>query len=167
MLHPPLFPTGSVAGGVIFGVILVAAWGIFAWRVISLMRAVLSGQPENRFDHMGERIQYWVLMVLGQRGVLRDPLPGIAHFFTFWGFIVLQLDALELWAYGLGFRIPLLDSPAYAIIVDLMIAFVFVALVEFAFRRIVLRPKALQSQSHSPLDGLVILGMIFLVILSL
>ena len=167
MLHPPISPTGSVAGGAIFGAILLIAWGIFAWRVISLMRAVLSGQPENRFDHMGERIQYFVLMVLGQRGVLRDPLPGIAHFFTFWGFIILQLDALELWAYGFNVRIPFLDSPGFAIAVDLMIALVFLALVEFAFRRIVLRPAALRSQSHSPLDGLIILGLIFLVILTL
>src|SRR5690242_1067546 len=115
MVQPYIAPTGGVVGGIIFSIVLVAAWGIFALRARRLVVAVLAGQPENRFDHMGERIQYWVLMVLGQRGVLRDPLPGIAHFFTFWGFIILQLDALGLWANGFNFTLPLLDSRAFAV----------------------------------------------------
>ena len=167
MVHPAIAPTGGVAGGIVLGVLLLLAWGIFAWRVSRLVGALRQGQPENRFDHLGERIQYWVLMVLGQRGVLRDPLPGIAHFFTFWGFIILQLDALDLWANGFNLSIPIIDSRGFAIAVDIMIGLVILALIEFAFRRIVLRPRQLQSTSHSPIDGLIILGLIFLVVLSL
>jgi Fe-S oxidoreductase len=167
MVQPYIAPTGGVVGGIIFGIVLVAAWGIFALRARRLVVAVLAGQPENRFDHMGERIQYWVLMVLGQRGVLRDPLPGIAHFFTFWGFIILQLDALGLWANGFNFTLPLLDSRAFAVAVDIMLALVLLALIEFTIRRVILRPAQLQSTSHSPIDGLIILGLIFLVVISL
>jgi Fe-S oxidoreductase len=167
MVHPVVTPTGGLIGGVIFGLILLGAWAIFAWRVTRLVRAMLSGTSENRFDHLGERIQYWVLMVLGQRGVLRDPLPGIAHFFTFWGFIILQLDALELWANGFNIVLPVIDSRGFAVAVDVMLGLVVLALIEFAIRRVVFHPKALQSQRHSPLDGLIILGMIFLVVVTL
>src|SRR5690348_17419975 len=46
-------------------------------------------------SNIDERIGDFFLMVLGQRGVLRDPLPGIAHFFTFWGFIIIQFGLLR------------------------------------------------------------------------
>ena len=36
--------------------------------------------------HVGEFFQ----VVLGQSSVLRDPIPGLAHFFTFWGFIIIS-----------------------------------------------------------------------------
>ncbi|HEX9056682.1 MAG TPA: (Fe-S)-binding protein [Ktedonobacterales bacterium] len=167
MVHPVVAPTGGLVAGIIFAIVLVAAWGTFAWRVRRLVGALVSGRPENRFDHLGERIQYFVLMVLGQRGVLRDPLPGIAHFFTFWGFIILQLDALELWANGFNVVLPVLDSRPFTVAVDIMLALVVLGLIEFAIRRIIVRPKQLQSQLHGPWDGLIILGMIFLVVLTL
>jgi Fe-S oxidoreductase len=167
MVHPVVAPTGGLIGGVIFGIILLGAWLVFAWRVGQLIRTMLRGRPENRFDHLGERIQYFVLMVLGQRGVLRDPLPGIAHFFTFWGFIILQLDALELWANGFNIVLPFVSSTGFAYAVDIMLGLVLLALIEFAIRRVVFRPKALQSLRHSQLDGLVILGLIFLVVATL
>ncbi|HEV2235501.1 MAG TPA: (Fe-S)-binding protein, partial [Ktedonobacterales bacterium] len=167
MVHPIISPAGGFVGSLVFAAVLFFAWATFGWRVTQLVRAIQAGQRENRLDHMGERIQYWLLMVLGQRGVLRDPLPGIAHFFTFWGFIILQLDALELWANGLNLRLPLLDSRAYAVLVDSVIVLVLLGLTEFAYRRVILRPAALRSQSHGQLDGLIILGMIFLVILTL
>ncbi|HEY7982572.1 MAG TPA: hypothetical protein VID73_00305, partial [Ktedonobacterales bacterium] len=167
MIHPIIAPAGGFVGSLIFAAVLAFAWGTFGWRVTQLVRAIQAGQRENRLDHMGERIQYWLLMVLGQRGVLRDPLPGIAHFFTFWGFIILQLDALELWANGLNLRLPVLDSRAFAVLVDSVIVLVLLGLIEFTYRRVILRPAALRSQSHGQLDGLIILGLIFLVILTL
>jgi Fe-S oxidoreductase len=167
MVHPVITPAGGFVGSLVFAAVLTVAWATFGWRVTQLVRAIQAGQRENRLDHIGERVQYWLLMVLGQRGVLRDPLPGIAHFFTFWGFIILQLDALELWANGLNLRLPVLDSRAFAVLVDSVIVLVLLGLIEFTYRRVVLRPAALRSQSHGQLDGLVILGMIFLVILTL
>src|SRR5579859_3453837 len=164
-------PSFSLAGGpvgaVIFAVLLIAAWVAFALRIRQLVRLMLLGQPDNRFDHIGERVKFFVLMVLGQRGVLRDPLPGIAHFFTFWGFIVIQLDALNLWAEAFGVSIPVISSRPFAVILDFFIFFAFLALIEFGYRRLVLRPKQLESQTHSPVDAFIILGMIFLVLLTL
>ena len=36
--------------------------------------------------------------VFGQRKLLKWSVPGLAHFFTFWGFVILGLTILE--AYG-------------------------------------------------------------------
>ncbi|HLJ80157.1 MAG TPA: (Fe-S)-binding protein [Ktedonobacterales bacterium] len=160
-------PAGGPVGAVIFAVLLIAAWVAFALRIRQLVRLMRLGRPDNRFDHLGERVKYFVLMVLGQRGVLRDPLPGIAHFFTFWGFIIIQLDALNLWAQAFGVNIPVISSRPFAVILDAFIFLAFLALIEFAYRRLVLRPRQLESQSHSPVDAFVILGLIFLVLLTL
>jgi Fe-S oxidoreductase len=161
------WPSGGPVGAVIFAIVLVAAWVVFALRIRTLIRLMLAGRPENRFDRIGDRIKYFTLMVLGQRGVLRDPLPGLAHFFTFWGFIIIQLDALNLWAMGLGFKLPIISSRPFAIVLDFFIVMAFIAMLFFTFRRIALRPRSLRSQSHGMADAFVILGLITLVLVTL
>ncbi len=167
MGQPSFSPTATNWGAIIFGVVLVVAWVAFAVRIRQLLRLMRLGRPENRFDHVGERIKYFVLMVLGQRGVLRDPLPGIAHFFTFWGFIIIQLDALNLWAQGFNFTIPVISSRPFAVILDVFVIFAFLAMIEFTFRRAVLRPRQLQSQNHGMADAYVIIALITLVLVTL
>jgi Fe-S oxidoreductase len=167
MGQPPIWPTGNVFWSVIFAIVLVAAWVAFALRIRQLVRLMRIGRPENRFDQIGERIKYFTLMVLGQRGVLRDPLPGIAHFFTFWGFIIIQLDALNLWAEAFHFTIPVISSRPFAVLLDVSVVLAFLAIIEFTYRRLVLRPKQLESQHHSMTDAFVILGMISLVLVTL
>ena len=160
-------PSGGAVGAVIFVIVLITAWVVFALRIRTLIRMMLAGRPENRFDHIGDRIKYFALMVLGQRGVLRDPLPGLAHFFTFWGFIIIQLDALNLWAMGVGFRLPVLSSRAFGVVLDFFVVMALLAMIYFTFRRVVLRPRQLQSQSHGMADAFVILSLITLVLVSL
>ena len=133
MSQPSFSPTATNWGAIIFGLVLLAAWLAFAVRIRQLIRLMRLGRPENRFDHIGERVKYFTLMVLGQRGVLRDPLPGIAHFFTFWGFIIIQLDALNLWAQGFNFTIPVISSRPFAVILDIFIIFAFLAIIEFTY----------------------------------
>ncbi|MGZ3602554.1 MAG: (Fe-S)-binding protein [Ktedonobacterales bacterium] len=166
MGQPTIWPSGGPIGAVLFGILLLAAWVAFAVRIRKLVRLMSLGRSENRFDHIGERIKYFTLMVLGQRGVLRDPLPGIAHFFTFWGFIIIQLDALNLWAMGFNFTLPVISSRAFAVLLDVSIILAFLALIEFTYRRLVLRPKQLESQGHGMADAFIIIGMIALVLLT-
>ncbi len=167
MGQPAIWPTGSVVGAVIFAIVLIAAWVAFALRIRQLVKLLQIGRPENRFDRVGERIKYFTLMVLGQRGVLRDPLPGIAHFFTFWGFIIIQLDALNLWAEGFHTSLPVISSRPFAVILDISVTLAFLALIEFSYRRLVIRPKQLESQHHGMADAFIILGLIFLVLVTL
>ncbi len=112
MGHPAIWPSGDPPSArSSSAMLLVGRLGGFRCSAsASWCNLLRLGRPENRFDHLGDRIKYFMLMVLGQRGVLRDPLPGIAHFFTFWGFIIIQLDALNLWAMGFHFTIPIISS---------------------------------------------------------
>ena len=128
MFPATFWPAGDLIGSFIFGLILFAAWALFASRIRELVRMLRLGQPENRFDHLGDRVKFFMLMVLGQRGVLRDPLPGIAHFFTFWGFIIIQLDALNLWAMGFHFEIPIIGCAHLRRVLDFFLFAAFISL---------------------------------------
>jgi Fe-S oxidoreductase len=77
----------------------VAALAVAGRRVHYLYRLISSGQPApGRLDGIGQRAKDQLVEVFGQRRLLRWSVPGVAHFFTFWAFIVLAATILE--AYG-------------------------------------------------------------------
>ena len=168
MTHPVISPTGGWIGTIIFVLLFLAALILFGLRVGELITLLVKARREDRTDHIDDRIGEFFLVVLGQSGVLRDPIPGIAHFFTFWGFIVIQFGLLNLILGAFNGTLPLLgDNHTFAIVLDAFIVFVFIALLLFAFRRAVLRPRQLSSFLHGPWDGYIILGLIMAVIVTL
>jgi len=79
--------------------ITVVALAIAGRRVWWLFRLVRTGQPDHsRTDHMPARIRAQITEVFGQRRLLKWSVPGVAHFLTFWGFVVLFFTIIE--AYG-------------------------------------------------------------------
>jgi Fe-S oxidoreductase len=168
MTPPAISPTGGWLGTTLFTLLFLAALGLFAIRTGKLITLMVKAQPENRTDHMANRVGEFMKVVLGQSGVLRDPIPGIAHFFTFWGFIIIQLSLLNSILNAFNGSLPLLgDNPIFATILDSFVVLVLFALVLFAIRRGIVRPRQLSSALHGPWDGFIILGLIFLVILTL
>ncbi len=168
-MNPPVIsPTGGWIGTSIFIIIFLAALIIFGLRVGELITLLAKARPEDRTDHIDDRIGEFMLGVLGQRGVLRDPIPGIAHFFTFWGFIIIQFGLLNLMLGAFNASLPVLgQNHTFAALLDAFIIFVAIALVIFAFRRGVLRPRQLSSFLHGPWDGFIILILILAVIVTL
>ena len=77
-----------------------------AKRVLWLVTLIRSGQPvadeAGRKDHMGDRITNQIKEVFAQTKLLKWSIPGIAHFFTMWGFFILASVYLE--AYGVLFN---------------------------------------------------------------
>src|SRR5579885_916515 len=168
MTPPVISPTGGWIGTVIFVLLFLAALGLFGIRVGKLIALLAKARPEDRTDHIDDRIGEFFLVVLGQSGVLRDPIPGIAHFFTFWGFIVIQFGLLNLLLGAFNGSLPLLgDNRIFAIVLDAFVILVAIALVLFAIRRGIVRPRQLSSFLHGPWDGFIILGLILLVIVTL
>jgi len=164
----PPSPTGNWIGILLFVLIAVAGITLFGVRAGELITLLVKARRENRTDHIDDRIGSFFLVVLGQSGVLRDPIPGIAHFFTFWGFIIIQFGLLNLMLRAFNVSLPFFgDNHGFAATLDLFIIFVAIALLVFAFRRAVVRPKQLSSFLHGPWDGLIILGLILLVLITL
>lgn len=168
MTPPAISPTGGWIGTAIFVLIFLAALVLFGIRTGRLITLLRKARPEDRTDHLDDRIGDFFLTVLGQRGVLRDPLPGIAHFFTFWGFIVLLFGLLNLMLGAFNGSLPFIgESRAFATLLDVFVILVALAVIYFAYRRAVIHPQQLFSFLHGPWDGFIILGLILTVVLTL
>ncbi|MBO0829914.1 MAG: (Fe-S)-binding protein [Streptosporangiales bacterium] len=114
-------------------------------RLWWLFRLLRSGEPDpDRTRDVGRRIATQFTEVLGQRKLLKWSVPGLAHAFTFWGFIVLLLTIIE--AYGAlfvrDFAIPGIGHwPVVGFLEDLFAAAVLAAIVVFTVIRVRQSPR--------------------------
>ncbi len=155
--------------------VTLVAGAIAGRRVWWLARLLRTGQPApGRTDDAGARLWAEATEVFGQRKLLRWTVPGIAHFVTFWGFVVLGATILE--AYGAlvdpDFAIPVVGRMAWlGFVEDLFAVAVLLALVAFAAIRLRQAPARLGRRSrfyrsHTGAGWLVLL-MIFNVVWTL
>nr|WP_211177346.1 (Fe-S)-binding protein [Pseudonocardia acidicola] len=91
--------------------ITVIALAIAGRRALQIYQLIKAGQPANdRLEGLNDRIKAQFVEVFGQRKLLKWSVPGLAHFFTFWAFVILATVYLE--AYGAlfnpTFHIPLI-----------------------------------------------------------
>jgi len=130
----------------------VVAFAVAGRRIWWLYRLVRTGQPASgRLDGIGERVRAELSEVFGQRKLLKWSVPGLAHFFTFWGFLVLGATILE--AYGAlfaeDFAIPLIGHARWlGFLEDFFAVAVLVALVTFAVIRVRQAPARRQRASR-------------------
>jgi Fe-S oxidoreductase len=154
-----------------FAIILVAS-GLALRRAAYLFRLLLAARPDpGRFRRIPANLRYELTKVLGQRKLLQWPLPGLAHAFTFWGFLVIQVTLLESLGelFDREFMIPVIGDHAWlGFLEDLFIAAVAAALLTFAAIRIARSPRRLERRSRFFSSHMgqayLILFMIFLVI---
>jgi Fe-S oxidoreductase len=152
-----------------FGVIVLLAVflfavGLFFRRVALLIRLLLKGKPENRFDRIPARIESACVNAFGQKRVVSQ-FGGWTHFFIFWGFLVLMIKTAETLVRGVsrGFSLAFLSSVPYSILVtlqDFMGVVVLVAIIVTAVRRYFFRPARLERTGHVMFEAGIILVMI-------
>jgi len=133
----------------------VAAFAVAGRRAFYLFRLISSGQPApGRLDGIGARARDQLREVFGQRKLLAWSVPGIAHFFTFWAFVVLALTIVE--AYGAlfdrDFVLPVIGRWAVVgFLEDFFAVAVLLALAVFAVIR--LREAPAQRERASRFYG--------------
>ncbi|HEX8934935.1 MAG TPA: Fe-S oxidoreductase, partial [Pseudonocardiaceae bacterium] len=121
-------------------------------RVRWLYALIHSGQPDHsRTVDLGARLRTQLTEVLGQRRLLKWTIPGLAHFFTFWGFVVLLTVYIE--AYGAlfnpNFAIPLIGHWAVlGFLQDVIALAVLLSIIAFAIMRIRQDPERRQRSSR-------------------
>jgi Fe-S oxidoreductase len=125
--------------------------GFAARRAKFLFDLIKSGQPVDRFDNLGARLFAQVKEVFGQRKLLKWSIPGAAHAFTFWGFVILASVYLE--AYGVlfdeDFHIPLIGQwSVLGFAQDFIAVMVVVSLVAFAVIRVRNAPEKKERGSR-------------------
>ncbi|MDT7651248.1 MAG: hypothetical protein QOI36_2654 [Pseudonocardiales bacterium] len=114
-------------------------------RALWLYTLIKSGQPaHDRTDGLNQRIRAQFVEVFGQRKLLKWSVPGLAHFFTFWAFVILITVYLE--AYGAlfqhDFHIPLIGRwPVLGFLQDFIAAAALISLGVFSVIRLRNAPK--------------------------
>lgn len=152
---------------------LLVATGIFLWRAYQLLWINLRrGQPSGRFKHWGERIKGVFIYVGAQLRLFRFSVPGTAHFFIFWGFLILFLTIFQAIVDGLvafanpNFVLPLIGRfGPLALIQDIFALLVAIAIIYDLIVRLVVNPERYKG-SHKN-QGVMVLGFILTIMLSL
>ncbi|WP_197089767.1 heterodisulfide reductase-related iron-sulfur binding cluster [Mycobacterium nebraskense] len=133
------------------GMTLVVA-ALAARRVLWLFKLITSGKPApGHTDEPGKRIWAEVSEVFGQRRLLKWSIPGLAHFFTMWGFFILLTVYIE--AYGLlfqdNFHIPIIGRwDALGFLQDFFATAVFLGIATFAVIRLTRSPREIGRSSR-------------------
>ena len=159
---------------VVGALLTVVALAIAGRRAFFLYRLVSAGQPSpGRLDNAPKRLLGQLTEVFGQQRLLKWSVPGLAHFFVFWGFIILGFTVVE--AFGaladVNFHIPFIGkSPVLGFLEDLFGVLTLIGITTFAFLRLRNDPARHKRDSrfygsHTGAAWLV-LGLIFLVLLT-
>lgn len=159
---PTTSSLGPVPGWAILWLLFLASVGLFAWRVIHLVRLLRLGRADKRWDNIAARLKRVVVYVFGQRRMLEEPLVGIPHLLIFYGFLIFVLATSSMLLQGLfpGAGLPSLEENVYlAPVVDIFAVVVLLALGVSSFRRFVLRPAGLQITFDATLVNILIAGL--------
>jgi heterodisulfide reductase subunit C len=83
--------------------IILAGFAVFLfWRKVQEIRANINlGKDENLTDNKSERWKNVLLLALGQKKMFRYPLVGIMHFVIYAGFVIINIEILEIILDGL------------------------------------------------------------------
>ena len=81
---------------VIFLILLVAGFGLFAKSLKELYRNIQLGREINRTDRKAERWAIMTRVALGQSKMVKRPIAGILHIFVYVGFVIINIELLEI-----------------------------------------------------------------------
>ena len=134
------------------GVVAVAIFAYGFWQRVQLWRA---GLPEDRFDHIPERLTLVAKHALGQARVLSQAYPGVMHATMFWGFLALFMGTV-LATVDYDITLPLFGFKLlkgsfylyYETVLDLFGLFFVVGLGMAVYRRFVVRPHRIDPTAQ-------------------
>ncbi len=141
---------------ILFTAVLAAGVAGFTYQVRRLRRGLALARPSGRHDRRAERWATMARVALGQGKMGPRPLAAAMHFIVYVGFVLINLEVLEILLDGILGTHRLLREPLGGLYDGLMNFFevlgflVVVACVVFLGRRLVSGPERLK---HSDLDG--------------
>ena len=81
---------------VLFTIALAAGLVFFSLNVRKLIRNIKLGRDEDRYDNKPQRWKNMAKIALGQYKMVRRPVSGIVHVLVYLGFIIINIEVLEI-----------------------------------------------------------------------
>ncbi len=141
---------------IMFVIILVISVYFFARKVRQIRRNVLLGRDADFSDNKDLRWKNLLLLAFGQKKMFRNPLVAVLHFIVYAGFIIINIEVLEILIDGIAGTHRILAGVSSGLYFFLINAFEFLALgvliacAIFLIRRNVIKLKRFISRD---LDG--------------
>ena len=93
--------TMTYIGPLIFLALLIVTVTLFARNIGKIVRNIRLGQDINLSDNPRARWQQMALFALGQRQMFNRPVSGIMHLFVYVGFVLINIEIVEIIIDGL------------------------------------------------------------------
>ncbi len=144
---------------ILFIIALITAAYLISKRVVIIKKTIDLGRPINRKDNPSLRLQTMLRVAFGQKKMFDRPIVGIMHFVIYAGFLLVNVEVLEIVLDGIlgthRLLAPVLGG-FYPILINFfeVLAFgVLVVCVIFLIRRNIIKVDRLQATRHHELNG--------------
>ena len=87
---------------ILFAVLATVAIAFFSLKVREIRRNIRLGRDEDLSDNKGQRWRNVLLIALGQKKMFRKPFVALLHLFVYAGFIIINIEILEIILDGLA-----------------------------------------------------------------
>lgn len=142
----------QIVSQILFAIALGTAIYLFAKSVGKIRRNINLGKPIDRTDNKSQRLNTMLRVAFGQSKMGTRPIPAILHFIVYAGFILINIEILEIIIDGLAgthrvFMEPLGGLYTFAIgFFEVLAVLVLVACIFFLTRRYVTKVPRLNMK---------------------
>ena len=133
---------------ILFAVVLIFGITFFARNVKKLVRNIKLGKSVDRSDNSSLRWKNMIKIALGQSKMVRRPVSGLLHIVVYVGFIIINIEVLEIIIDGLFGTHRLfqnyLGAQLYGVLIgifEMLALLVFISVIIFWIRRNVINIK--------------------------
>ncbi len=131
---------------ILFAIALIIGLGYFTKNIKKLRRNIKLGQDVDVSNNKSQRWKNMAMIALGQSKMVRRPVAGFLHVIVYVGFVVINIEVLEIIIDGLfgTHRIFSGIGSLYGILIgsfEILALLVFVAVIVFWIRRNIIKLK--------------------------
>jgi len=137
---------------ILFIIALATVGYLVSKRIRRISANIKLGKALSRTDRQGERLKTMLLIALGQGKMFHKPLVGVLHFVIYAGFLLVNIEVLEIMIDGITGQHRIFSSFLPAVFYNFLIGFfeflavaVLLVCVVFLMRRNVLKVARFQK----------------------
>ena len=129
---------------ILFAILLIIGVGFFVRNIKKLKRNINLGKELDRSDRKSDRWINMARIALGQSKMVRRPIAGILHIIVYVGFIIINIEVIEIIIDGLfgTHRILSFMGGFYTFLIasfEILAVLVSISVILFWIRRMILR----------------------------
>lgn len=141
----------SIIAQILFILLVGFSIYLFSKNIMKIRRRILLGRDVTINDNSSLRWKNMILLALGQKKMFKRPIPAVLHFIVYAGFIIINIEIIEIIIDGIIGTHRLFAAPLgnlYFVLIglfEILSALTFLACSIFLIRRNILKLKRLNQ----------------------